>query len=96
MALRLQLIAARIDMLQAVLAQDKTATAALTELVAASGSTLTELVGIAPRAAAEILIETGNIDTPAPCEIKQADNATPRHSRACVTFCLTGPVLSCR
>ena len=61
-ALRLRLIAARIDMLQSVLNEDKTATAALTELVAASGSTLTELVGIAPRAAAEILVETGNID----------------------------------
>ena len=61
-ALRLQLIAARIDMLQRVLDEDKTATAALTELVAASGSTLTDLVGIAPRAAAEILIETGDID----------------------------------
>lgn len=61
-ALRLRLIAARIDMLQAVLAQDKAATAALTELVASSGSTLTEIVGIAPRAAAEILIETGDID----------------------------------
>ena len=60
--LRLRLIAARIDMLQAVLDQDKTATAALSELVASSGSTLTELVGIAPRAAAEILIETGDID----------------------------------
>lgn len=61
-ALRLRLIAARIDMLQSVLNEDKAATAALTELVAASGSTLTELVGIAPRAAAEILVETGNID----------------------------------
>ena len=52
----------RIDMLQSVLEEYKTAAAALTELVAASGSTLTELARIAPRAAAEILIETGNID----------------------------------
>lgn len=61
-ALRLKLIAARIEMLQRVLDEDKTATSALTELVAATGSTLTDLVGIAPRAAAEILVETGDIN----------------------------------
>lgn len=61
-ALRLELLASRIDLLERVLDDDKTATAALTQLVAVSGTTLTELVGIAPRAAAEILVETGDID----------------------------------
>lgn len=60
-ALRLQLIASRIEMLQQVFDEDKAATRALTKLVSDSGSTLTDLVGIAPRAAAEILIETGDI-----------------------------------
>jgi transposase len=59
--LRVRLIAGRIDMLEQVLDEDKTAAAELARLVADSGSTLTELVGIAPRAAAEILIETGEI-----------------------------------
>jgi transposase len=60
--LRLKLLASRIELLERVLEDDKVATAALTQLVATSESTLTELVGIAPRAAAEILIETGDIE----------------------------------
>lgn len=60
-ALRIELLASRIELLQRVLAEDAAATAALTELVDESQSTLTDLVGIAPRAAAEILVETGDI-----------------------------------
>jgi transposase len=60
-ALRLELLASRIEMLQRVLDDDRVAAEALADLVAASGSTLTDLVGIAPRAAAEILVETGDI-----------------------------------
>lgn len=60
-ALRIELLASRIDLLERVLHDDKKATVALSQLVAASGSTLTDLIGIAPRAAAEILIETGDI-----------------------------------
>ena len=59
--LRLQLIDHRVAMLRDVLMQDKAAADELTTLVAATKSTLTDLVGIAPRAAAEILVETGDI-----------------------------------
>ena len=60
-ALRLRLIEQRVAMLRAVLAQDKAATAELTALVDETGSTLTDLVGIAPRAAAGIIVEVGDI-----------------------------------
>ena len=59
--LRLRLIEHRIAMLRDVLEQDKTAAAELTALVAETKSTLTNLVGIAPRAAAEIIVEVGDI-----------------------------------
>jgi transposase len=59
--LRLQLIEQRVGMLTDVLAQDKTAEAELAVLVAQTGSTLTDLVGVAARAAAEIIVETGDI-----------------------------------
>ena len=59
--LRLQLIDHRVAMLHDVLEQDKIAAAELAALVAQTKSTLTDLVGIAPRAAAEILVETGDI-----------------------------------
>jgi len=59
--LRLELLIARISMLRDVLDQDRQATKELTVLVDGSGSTLTDLVGIAPRAAAEILIAVGDI-----------------------------------
>ena len=60
-SLRLRLIEHRVAMLRDVLEQDKAATAQLTSLVEGTGSTLTELVGIAPRAAAEIIVEVGDI-----------------------------------
>jgi len=60
-ALRLRLIEHRVAMLRDVLEQDKAATAELTALVEETKSTLTEFVGIAPRAAAEIIVETGDI-----------------------------------
>ena len=60
-ALRLRLIGHRVAMLRDVLEQDKAATAELTALVEETKSTLTEFVGIAPRAAAEIIVETGDI-----------------------------------
>ena len=59
--LRLQLIDQRVGMLREVLAQDKTAATELAALVTQSGSTLTTVVGIAARAAAEILLETGDV-----------------------------------
>jgi transposase len=59
--LRLNLIAHRITMLPDVLEQDKTATRALEDLVAETKSTLTDLVGVAARAAAEIIVEVGDI-----------------------------------
>lgn len=59
--LRLRLIEHRVAMLRDVLEQDKAATAELGKLVDATGSTLTELVGIAPRAAAAIIVEVGDI-----------------------------------
>ena len=60
-ALRLRLIEHRVAMLRDVLEQDKAATTELTALVEETKSTLTEFVGIAPRAAAEIIVETGDI-----------------------------------
>ena len=60
--LRLALLTQRVAMLRQVLAQDKVATDALTELVAQSHSTLCDIVGIAPRAAAEIITAVGDID----------------------------------
>jgi len=59
--LRLRLIGHRVAMLRDVLEQDKVAGAELAELVAQTGTTLTAIVGIAPRAAAEILVETGDV-----------------------------------
>ena len=59
--LRLRLIEHRVAMLRDVLDQDKTAAAELTELVAETKSTLTDMVGIAPRAAAEIIVEVGDV-----------------------------------
>ncbi|MEX1173062.1 MAG: transposase [Chloroflexota bacterium] len=59
--LRLRLIEHRVAMLRDVLDQDKAATAELTGLVEETKSTLTGLVGIAPRSAAEILVEVGDI-----------------------------------
>ena len=48
-------------MLRDTLEQDRNATAELAVLVDESQTTLTDLVGIAPRAAAEILVEVGDI-----------------------------------
>ena len=48
-------------MLRDVIEQDKAITAELTALVAETRSTLTGLGGIAPRAAAEIIVEVGDI-----------------------------------
>lgn len=59
--LRLQLIEHRAAMLRDVLEQDKLAAAELDKLVGQSGSSLTELTGVASRAAAEILVEVGDI-----------------------------------
>jgi transposase len=59
--LRLQLIEHRVDMLTDVLAQDKTAEAELAALVKQTASSLPDLVGVAARAAAEIILETGDI-----------------------------------
>lgn len=60
--LRLQLIEHRSAMLREVLEQDKLAASELAELVKQSGSSLTELTGLAARAAAEILVEVGDIN----------------------------------
>jgi transposase len=60
-ALRLRLIEHRVAMLRDVLEQDKAATAELVELLGETSSTLTKLVGIAPRSAAEIIVEVGDI-----------------------------------
>ena len=59
--LRLQLIEHRVAMLRDVLEQDRIAARELAELVAETKSTLTDLIGIAPRAAAEIIVEVGDI-----------------------------------
>ena len=60
-AVQLRLIEHRVAMLRDVLGQDKAATTELTRLVNQTNSTLTALVGIAPRAAAEIIVEVGDI-----------------------------------
>jgi transposase len=59
--LRVDLLEHRIQMLRDVLAQDKTAEAELAKLVARTGSQLPTIPGIAARAAAEILLETGDV-----------------------------------
>jgi transposase len=59
--LQLRLIEHRVAMLRDVLEHDKTAANELAELVAQTKSTLTDIVGIAPRAAAEIIVEVGDI-----------------------------------
>jgi transposase len=58
--LRLNLLEHRRTMLREVLAQDKIAENELAELVTKAGSTLPTVPGIAARAAAEILLETGD------------------------------------
>lgn len=58
--LRLRLIRQRSGMLKDVLSQDKIAGDELADLVAASGSSLPSIPGIAARAAAEILLEVGD------------------------------------
>ncbi|MGH1524167.1 transposase [Leifsonia sp. L25] len=58
--LRLKLIHHRTKMLKDVLEQDKVAAAELAKLVAASGSTLPSIPGIAARSAAEIILEVGD------------------------------------
>ncbi len=60
-SLRLQLIGRRVEMLRDVLEQDKLAAAELDKLVKQSGSSLTDLTGLASRATAEILVEVGDI-----------------------------------
>lgn len=59
--LRVELLQHRIQMLRDVLAQDKTAEAELAKLVVRTGSQLPSIPGIAARAAAEILLETGDV-----------------------------------
>jgi transposase len=59
--LRLDLLEHRVAMLRDVLNQDKLATAELTKLTVAARSTLTDIVGIASRAAAELLVEAGDV-----------------------------------
>jgi transposase len=59
--LRLDLLEHRLSMLRQVLAQDKTAEKALAKLVTQTGSRLPTIPGIADRAAAEILLETGDV-----------------------------------
>ena len=90
--LRLRLIEQRVAMLREVLEQDKAATAELAKLVDEANSTLTTLVGIAPRAAAEIIVETGDIrrfteagfarfngTAPIPASSGEGANAPVRH-----------------
>lgn len=91
-ALRLRLIEHRVAMLRDVLEQDKAATAELTLLVNETKSTLTDLVGIASRAAAEIIVEVGDIrrfteagfarfngTAPIPASSGEGQNAPVRH-----------------
>jgi len=59
--LRLDLLEHRVAMLRDVLAQDKRATAELKKLTIAAKTTLTDIVGIAERAAVELLVETGDV-----------------------------------
>jgi transposase len=58
--LRLNLLQHRVTMLREVLAQDKLAETELAALVTQAGSTLPTVPGLAARAAAEILLETGD------------------------------------
>jgi transposase len=91
-ALRLRLIEHRVAMLRDVLEQDKAATAELAALVKEADSTLTGLVGVAPRAAAEILVEVGDVrrfteasfarfngTAPIPASSGEGGNAPVRH-----------------
>jgi transposase len=92
-ALRLRLIERhRVAMLREVLEQDKAATAELAKLVDEANSTLTTLVGFAPRAAAEIIVEVGDIrrfteagfarfngTAPIPASSGEGENAPVRH-----------------
>ena len=91
-ALRLRLIEPRVAMLRDVLEQDRAATAELAVLVDEADSTLSALVGIAPRAAAEILVEVGDIrrfteagfarfngTAPIPASSGEGPNAPIRH-----------------
>lgn len=59
--LRLELIGHRITMLKDVMAQDKAAEAELAKLVHQTGTSLATVPGIATLAAAEILLETGDV-----------------------------------
>jgi transposase len=59
--LRLDLLEHRVAMLRDILHQDKLATAELQKLTTAARSTLTDIVGIASRAAAELLVEVGDV-----------------------------------
>lgn len=61
-ALRFRLIDHRVTMLREALEQDRVAAAETATLVADTQSTLTGLVGVARRSAAEILVETGDIE----------------------------------
>jgi transposase len=59
--LRICLLEHRIQMLRNVLSQDKKAAAELARLVTQTGSRLPTIPGIAARAAAEMLLETGDV-----------------------------------
>lgn len=59
--LRLELIGRRITMLKDVMSQERTAQAELAKLVNQTGSSLPTVPGIAALAAAEILLETGDV-----------------------------------
>lgn len=59
--LQLDMIRQRTKMLREVQAEDKTAQAALEALVAETGSSLPTIPGIAARAAAELLLEVGDV-----------------------------------
>jgi transposase len=59
--LRVELIRHRVAMLNDVLEQDRHAQLELTRLVSETKTNLCQLVGIAPRAAAEILVEVGDV-----------------------------------
>jgi transposase len=59
--LRIELIRQRVAMLNDVLEQDRIAATELDRLVRETKSQLCKLVGIAPRSAAEILVEVGDI-----------------------------------
>jgi transposase len=91
-AVRLRLIEHRVAMLRDVVEQDKAATAKLTTLVAEANWMLIALVGIAPRAAAETIVEVGDIQrltdagfarfngtAPIPASSGEGENAPIRH-----------------